>query len=160
MPDLRPYGFKTKLAEGEAHERFLDRYFTRSGFRILPATHDEQRQGIDRWFANCPRRLLMAVEYKADSTASKTGNAFVETVSVDVDHKPGWAYTSQADRLIYYIPPDGLIYIVPFEVLRRKLPRWITMYPGRVVANQGYNTHGILVDLAEFEAAANAVLTV
>src|SRR5690606_23251114 len=116
------YQFDAQHADGLAGEAFLDALFSR-WYRIRPASAAQQRRGIDRWFRTATRRL--AVEYKTDHTAARTGNAFVETVSVDTAHKPGWAYTSQADYLVYYIPPDGLVYVLRFAVLRRELARWV-----------------------------------
>ena len=100
------------------------------------------------------------VEYKTDYKAAETGNAFVETVSVDTAGKAGWAYSSEADYLIYFIPGDGLIYIIALEVLRRELPRWVREYPLRTAQNEGYATHGLLVPLDEFERSAEVVISV
>jgi hypothetical protein len=71
----------------------------------------------------------VAVEYKTDWTASRTGNAFVETVSVDQAGKSGWAYTSTATYLMSYIPGDNLLYILTFATLHQQLPRWLRTYP-------------------------------
>jgi len=151
------YQFDAQHADGLAGEAFLDALFSR-WYRIRPASAAQQRRGIDRWFRTATRRL--AVEYKTDHTAARTGNAFVETVSVDITHTLGWAYTSQADYLAYYIPPDGLVYIIRFDVLRSQLPRWERRYPVRRIANEGYHTQGLLVALREFEACAEAILSV
>ena len=34
---------------------------------------------------------------------------------MDTAGKAGWAYNSQADYLVYYIPGDGLIYVLALE---------------------------------------------
>ncbi len=154
---MKTYQFDAQLADGLEGEAFLDAVFRR-WYRITPATRAQQRQGINRWFRRDKRRL--SVEYKTDTTAARTGNAFVETVSVDITHTLGWAYTSQADYLAYYIPPDGLVYIIRFDVLRSQLPRWERRYPVRRIANEGYHTQGLLVALREFEACAEAILSV
>jgi hypothetical protein len=151
------YPFHTQQAQGEAGEAVLDRFFSR-WYRILPAGRAQQRRGIDRVFVAGQRRL--AVEYKSDSTAAKTGNAFVETVSVDTSRTPGWAYTSQADFLVYFIPPDGLVYVVQLATLRRALPGWLRRYPVRAIPNEGYHTHGVLVPLDEFERLAQRVYSI
>jgi len=151
------YQFDAQHADGLAGEAFLDALFSR-WYRIRPASAAQQHRGIDRWFRRDKRRL--SVEYKTDTTAARTGNAFVETVSVDITHTLGWAYTSQADYLAYYIPPDGLVYIIRFDVLRSQLPRWERRYPVRRIANEGYHTQGLLVALREFEACAEAILSV
>lgn len=152
------YRFDQQLAAGEQGEAYLDGFFM-AWFTIRRASRDEQRQGIDRWFEDATGRRL-SIEYKTDSTAARTGNAFIETVSVDTAHKPGWIHTSRADMLIYYIPPDGLIYALRFARLRRVLPRWEREYPKRSVQNDGYCTHGLLVPLYEFDELAEQVFSV
>ncbi len=139
------YQFDRQLADGEAGEAYLDAFFRRRGHTIRPATHDEQRSGIDR-FITAPDGREMAVEYKTDRLAGGTGNAFVETVSVDARGKMGWALTSQADYLIYYVP-ESAIYVLPFSSLRWALPGWMRDFPARAAQNNGYMTHGVLVPL-------------
>ena len=141
------YQFDAQHADGLAGEAFLDALFSR-WYRIRPASAAQQRRGIDRWFRTTTRRL--AVEYKTDHTAARTGNAFVETVSVDTAHKPGWAYTSQADYLVYYIPPDGLVYVLRFAVLRRELkPTGELEGPGRL------SRAGVVLDQARREVTVD-----
>lgn len=151
------YDFKKQLRSGQTHEHFLDEY-CRQWFEIREATYQEQRQGIDRGFTHKDNGALHTVEYKADTTASRTGNAFVETISVDTANKAGWAYTSKADWLLYYLPQDGLIYFWEFAKFRLHLPRWVRQFPTRAIPNKGYKTHGILVPLDEFEQHANKVI--
>lgn len=140
------YDFDRQLAEGEAGEAFLDEFFRRRGHTVRPATREEQRQGIDR-FIITPAGREMKVEYKTDHVAARTGNAFVETVSVDTAGKMGWALTSQADYLVYFIPGQ-MIVVLPLRSLRWALPGWMREYPVRTAANNGYTTHGLLVPLA------------
>jgi len=153
------YGFQDKLKEGQAGERFLDGYFER-WFNITPATATQQRRGIDRIFNDRTRDRTLRIEYKTDKTAARTHNAFVEVVSVDTENKPGWAYTSQADYLMYYIPGDDIVYVIRFDILREQLPRWADEYETRHVKNDGYNTIGIPVPLWEFEAISEAQVSV
>ena len=95
------------------------------------------------------------MEYKGDRTAVASGNAFIELTSVDKDGKPGWAYTSQARYLFYYLP--GLIlYVLTFEKLHNRLSAWIARYPQRSIPNRNYHTIGVLVPLVEFERHAIA----
>lgn len=152
------YRFDQQLEQGEQGEAFLDRYFAR-WFRILPATPDEQREWIDRWFYALRRPRSFAVEYKTDWTASRTGNAFIETVSVDTCDRAGWAYTSEADVLLYYLPGSATIYVLTLTALRYRLPFWAQLYPLREIPNDGYHTHGLLVPLTELEQSALRVLS-
>ncbi len=152
------YNFKTQLKAGQRSEAFLDTLLSRD-FQIKSASITQQRQGIDRILRHYQTGQIWKAEYKSDQTARTTGNAFVETVSVDSKLKLGWAITSEADLLFYYIPGDELVYIIRFDQLRAMLPQWLPKYPARSVANQGYSTHGILVPLAEFEKLAQDVIS-
>jgi hypothetical protein len=153
------YTFDEQKARGDAGELFLDQWFARE-YEVRPATPEEQRRGIDRLFMHLQTGKCLAIEYKTDYRAAQTGNAFVETVSVDTAGKVGWAHSSEAEYLIYYIPGDGLMYVLALEVLRRELPRWMREYPLRSAQNEGYATHGVLVPLAEFERHAEVVINV
>ena len=153
------YIFGTQKARGDAGELFLDRWFS-TEYEIQPAIREQQRRGIDRIFTHRRTGKRLSVEYKTDYRAAQTGNAFVETVSVDTAGKAGWAHSSVADYLIYYIPGDGLIYVISLEVLRRELSRWVHAYPHRAAQNEGYATHGVLVPLDEFERGAEVVINV
>ena len=114
---MTTHDFRTQLADGAKGEVFLDGLFGEQ-YDINTATQAEQRQGIDRWFTNRQTGERKAVEYKTDHRAFDTGNAFVETISVDTNGKRGWDYTSRADILIYYLPEGGLVYILPMAKLR------------------------------------------
>jgi hypothetical protein len=152
------YAFKTQLSKGERAEAELTKHFE-EWFVIREVSRAEQRAGIDRIFQPKDGGPVLKVEMKTDWTASKTGNAFVETISVDTTGKKGWAYTSQADVLLYYLPDDLLIYWMPFATLRFHLPRWC-QYPTRKITNSGYCTYGLLVPLAEFEKYADQVISI
>lgn len=153
------YDFRKQLAAGEQGEKLLDAFFERA-YVITPATDAEQRQGIDRHFVNRRTGAKLTVEYKSDNAAQKTHNAFVETVSVDARSKSGWAYTSKADWLAYYIPGDELVYLIRFERLRTRLATWASRYPVRHALNDGYKTYGLIVPLEEFEFIAEYVWSV
>lgn len=145
------YDMSTQLARGEEAERLLDRHFA-DRFEIRDATRQQQRQGIDRIFIRYTTLRPYQIEYKTDWAASRTGNAFIETVSVDTKNIPGWAYTSRSQWLIYYLPPQQRILILSFAKLRTLLPQWVRIHkPAPPIPNQGYNTRGILVPLTEFE---------
>jgi len=152
------YDFDTQLTAGEAAEHVLDNLFA-AKFEISVVDRASQRSGIDRVFTRRDGGHRLTIEYKTDWTASKTGNAFVETVSVDTASKAGWAYTSRADFLIYYLPDDRLIYVIQFSKLRRRLDRWNRQYRQKAIPNQGYNTVGLLVPLREFEQLATEVIS-
>ena len=146
------YTFKTQHGIGQSQERILDAHFRRE-YQVIHVPRNYQRQGIDRWFLSDDGGTV-TVEYKADYTAARTGNAFIETVSVDSRNVPGWAYSSQADVLVYFIPPTKIILSICFQHLREHLPQWLQQYPTRSIPNAGYNTIGLLVPLRKLEAIA------
>jgi hypothetical protein len=146
------YDFDRQLAEGRSGEEFLDRFFSARGHAVRPASADEQRQGIDR-VITAPDGRVMKVEYKTDFIAARTGNAFIETISVDARARMGWALTAQCDYLIYYIPAR-VIYVLPVRSLHWALPGWLRDYPQRQAPNHGYATHGVLVPLAALASYA------
>ena len=127
------YKFDEQLSKGQAAEKKLDSLFS--------DTYVIQEAEMEDW------------------RAAKTGNAFVETVSVDTQNKPGWAKSSQADYLVYYVPDDELVYVMKMKKMREHLNEWMSRYPERKIPNQGYSTIGVLVPLKEFEKHAEQVLT-
>lgn len=152
------YDFQKQLAKGEAAERQLDEHFGQ-WFDITPATDAEQRSGIDRWWDDRLVERRWSVEYRTDFVAHKTHNAFVETVSVE-GRRAGWAYTSQANWLVYYIPGGDydLAYLLDIASLRRNaLPTWEKRYPLKAVQNVGYVARGLLVPLHELEKYATQI---
>ena len=157
MTTTATYDFKEQLAEGQAYERRLDQHFSQFNIEIRPATMDEQREGIDRFFTHRKTGKVDAMEYKADSLAGRTGNAFIETVSVDTTNKPGWAVASKARYLVYLVTDPETIYLIDMRALHVALPVWKARYPVRQAQNFGYRTHGLLVPLLELERIAIAV---
>ena len=158
--ETQVYSFEEQKADGEAGERALDAHFSR-WFHIESANVWQQRRGVDRIFHDLRDERSWLVEYKTDHTASRTGNAFVETVSVRTRtrRKPGWAASSVADWLVYYLPEDGLAYLIRMWDLRQSLRRWAALYPSRSIPNDGYHTQGLLVPLHEFEELAQQVIS-
>lgn len=150
---MKSYDMRQQLKKGEAAERYLDSLFE-DEFAIRPATRQQQRQGIDRIFTRRSDGREYRIEYKADKTAARTGNAFVETVSVDTYSKPGWAYTCRSDYIFYYVVGDGPVYILKPADIKRRLDRWAAQYEKRRIPNSGYHTEGLLVPLEEFEKMA------
>jgi hypothetical protein len=144
-------------AAGMQGETFLDNLFSKK-FRIEQVSRDEQRQGIDRYFTGVTGNRF-GVEYKTDSRAASTGNAFVETVSVDTAGKAGWVYKSKSKYLVYYLPTVGIIYCIKLSVIREHLARWTRQYPTRPAHNRDYNTYGILVPLHEFKTLAEWIIS-
>lgn len=152
------FSFREQLAKGEEAERFLDGYFD-DRFKVLPVTREGQRKGIDRVFIDRQTHEHARVEYKTDWRAQATRNAFIETVSVDSQEKRGWAYTTQADLVFYYVPGEELVYVLQPAVIRQCLPAWQQRYRAAKARNEGYYTHGVLVPLHELERCAKEVIS-
>lgn len=153
---MSTYDFTTQLADGQRGESVLTDYFRELGYGVKPATAAEQRRGIDFWLTSAGGS--QSVEVKTDHTASRTHNAFIETVSVDAAGKPGWAYTCSADVLAYYVPGDGLAYLLKPAAIRAALPAWQRRFGTRAIPNDGYHTVGVAVPLAEVERIATAAV--
>lgn len=152
------YDFNGQLGKGQDAEKFLDAHFS-DKFTIRDVTMEEQRRGIDRFFERKEDGKTISVEYKADWKAQGTGNAFVETISVDKENKPGWALYSQADYLLYYIPGPEVIYVMKPCDVREKLEGWTKRYRKGKSPNKGYFTIGVLVPLMEFEKCSVQVIS-
>lgn len=152
-----------QLGKGEKGEQCLDRHFSKR-YDIDPVDGKQQRQGIDRIWTHKGDGREYTVEYKTDSRTAETGNVFIETMSVDTEEKLGWAYTSKAQLLVYYVPQcetayTGTAYIVEMTKIKKLLPKWSKAYKDRVVSvpngdenGVNYHTWGILVPLAVFES--------
>ena len=134
--------------EGEAR---LDDLF-RPWFAISPASDIEQRRGIDRWFVGRKTGWPRSVEYKTDYRTGQTGNVFIETSSVD-GKRAGWAQTSEAEWLVYYVAPHTA-YLARMAAVRDGLARWAARFPERRVYNDGYTSRGVIVPAWEFARCA------
>jgi len=158
------YDFQAQKARGTQAENLLDVEFA-VWFVIEPASDVDQRRGIDRYFTHRDSGIKLTVEYKTDWRATSSGNAFIElentAKTADAYTAPGWAYSSQADRIFYYCPGSGgeQVYVLSTKRLRAVLPGWLKRYPRRTVQNRRYETKGLLVPLAELEAIARQVVS-
>ena len=148
------FDFKQQLSKGAGGEDDVLKFFAGHGWAIEKTTMTNgQRNGID---ARMTRQghAPIALEIKTDERSWKTGNAFVETISVDTQNKAGWAYTSKADWLAYYLPQGLYFYLVRMSWLRSQLPLWQQQCRTVKVKNRGYCTHGLVVPLTAFEQEA------
>jgi len=129
-------------------------YLKRTGFDWLPATNEQQKNGIDGIVTCRKTNRQWSVEVKSDSRAAETGNIFVETVSVDVTGQPGWAYTSLAQVLFYYIPPLNIAYVAYMTKIKELVCGWESEFHSQPIPNSGYyedyQTTGLLIPLKEF----------
>lgn len=151
----KTYSFVEQYEKGKKAEAILDSYFSQ-WYLIYQVSREFEKRGIDRLFA---RKVVsddpitneyINVEYKTDSKTQDTGNVFIETDSVMELGKKGWAWTTEADILVYYAEPDT-IYIVRPSAIRDKVKAWERDYGRRPVRNKNYHSVGIPVPESEFE---------
>lgn len=149
------HDFAEKLAEGQAAEQRVALYLNKvHDLGLTRAGRVAQRRGIDYH-----DKAGRSFELKADSVADKTGNAFIETWSVNRE-KPGWLWTSQADWLLYYVPPTGLLMKVGLPLLRAHVFVFAGQYPERSAQNVRYRSHGLCMPLAELEKLAERRISI
>ena len=153
---MSAYGFNQQFQRGQVGEQALDRYFER-WYVIAPVTMTLQRRGIDRLFIPKNGGFGRCVEYKTDEVAARTGNAFIETVSVDIDNKAGWAHTTNAEIIVYYLPQLRALYMIDVCKLRLELPKWEARYPKKTAQNKDYLTHGVLVPLSVLRTVCSKI---
>lgn len=158
---VKPYDFEAQKARGIAGEHRLDAYFA-EWFHITEATDQQQRQGIDRIFWDKKSAELTLVEFKTDARANQTQHAFIEIETNGKGEGSGWAFTSAAAVLVYYIPGAGaeIAYWIRFNLLRRSLRDWLQRCRRVSVPNRTYNTVGLLVPLSEIERIADNAYSV
>lgn len=146
---LRSYSFDESLALGQSYEQALD-VFLKPLFSLTPAISAMQKRGVDRVAVSRKTKKEYWLEYKADTVAGRTGNAFLETMSVQSEkaEKLGWLYTSAADYIVYFVVDQAMLYWLSPAVLRRCLPEWQAQYKTKdTTTAQGWRTTGLIVPL-------------
>lgn len=152
---VQVYDFTTQLRLGEKGEAVIDSVLGRHGV-LQTVTMDEQRQGIDRIMLLTGGRTL-ALEYKTDYRAGATGNIFIE---LKVGTGLGWLYKTRSDRVVWYLPHLGEVWVVKTARLFDNLEFWQDTLPVRYVQNPTYQASGIAVPLAHIKALASMVTPV
>lgn len=154
--------FDESLAFGQYMENLLDDYFS-TWFLIEEVSMELQYLGIDRIFTKHSTGERFSVEYKADRRAHDTGNVFIETVSVQKGNtieKLGWALTSTAQRLVYFIPGPNRVYILDMVDIRDMLSKWGDTCKVATAENEGYVGKGLLVPITEIETHARGRMVI
>jgi hypothetical protein len=141
------YNFHDQLHKGVSGEQRLNLYFSK-WFDIKPPAH---RNGqTDRIFVSKIEKRRFHIQYKCDEHTKKTGNVFLETVSVDYNNTPGWLYTYDDElKLIYYAVPK-IIYFADMGVIKSHYIPIVNQYREVPVLNEEYITRGILVPIGDF----------
>ncbi|SRR5258708_7816749 len=147
------HDFKTSLDRVAPEEKRLDEYLMKKGWSVTYVNLIDQRRGIDRVIEK-PNEL-MTVEYKVDYRAAKTGNAYIETVSISKPFKFGWVHTCKADWILYTVIGDKstVLWLRP-EALLKNLPEWEKSYKTVRCQNRDYYGEGVLVSLSEIRKLA------
>lgn len=146
------HDWKVEYAKGLEGEAALDSFLQGLG-EMEEATREQQRAGIDRILTGHGGQQL-AIEYKTDYKGHKTGNCYIETLSVSVSNKKGWAYTSTADRILYLMADSGTVYCLEPDEVRKLIDQWIEKYRTVRVYNQNYYGEGVLVPVPVIQEAA------
>lgn len=144
------HDFKIDLREAEKCEQAIDRVFSQ-WYIVEPVPVPVNKIGIDRLWTHRIERVRYSVEYKTDWKTAETGNAFVETVSVDGSNKPGWGYTCSAQLLVYYVPQWAKAYLISTVAIKNNIAQWRASYKEKFAQNQGYKTGGLPVPWREFK---------
>lgn len=162
--DEKEYLFHQQNKVGQKGEAILDNFLKSLGFTLRLATRREQRSGIDRIMmypgGTGDDAVSFSLEYKTDEKAHKTGNAFLETISVERAGEAeilGWLWSCQADRILYYVVGWDAVYQCHPRVLRYYSEEWLEKYPLRRVKNKDYYTTGLLVPLKVIKEVAEVV---
>lgn len=141
------YRFGEQFRVGAIGAQMLDGYFSKL-YRLLPATMQEEENGIDRvGFKDDGSQVL--IEYKTDVKADFTGRAFIEVVAYahDRGQRDGWAQTSQADIIVYFLPFSNRLFLLRPRRLRARMALYEAQYERMHVKNPGWTTTGLLVPL-------------
>lgn len=154
---MKIHDFEESLAKVKPEEEKLDRYLEKLGYEIVLATITEEKRGIDRYITT--KGITLAVEYKCDSRAADTGNAFIEIVSNSRTDKPGWVHTTEADWVLYFIVKAEKPYVMWLRpsVIRSAMPAWSDKYRTALCQNPSYCSYGLLVPLDRLKIIAEKV---
>ncbi len=156
------HAFDKSFKAAKLYEAELDKHFGQF-FDITAASREQERLGIDRFFEHRRSGMRYSVEYKTDHATPETGNVFIETMSVDTAGKRGWAYTSTAQVLAYYVPEDGYVMRADMTAIKRAMPGWSgRSYREATAWNRGgngesYRTLGRLVPVEEFRRVCSGI---
>lgn len=153
------HDWDTRFDEGARGAAHLDKFLRSAGYKIRVATQQEEARGIDRFFTKSSGEKF-SVDYKTDSRAFTTKNAFIETISVDRPPPKlalGWAIKSLADYIYYYVPPLNEVCIVKTAEIRLQLPKWLASYSIKAAPNKGYKTLGVVVPYDIFRAQGRTI---
>ena len=151
--------FQNSKKIGDAGEAALDLFF-KERFQIEDVDMTQQKLGWDRIFTHLESGARASVEYKTDTQSHKTRNIFIETWSNKESGKKGWAYTTTAQWLYYYVLGDSEVYIVDVVQLKLYLNNWQKQFQKKGAKNPNYSSEGLLVPIEIFKSVCYEVIKV
>lgn len=164
---MREHSFQQSKVIGDLGEAQLAAHFSKK-FKIEDVNMELQKLGWDRIFTHRKTGARASVEFKTDTQASKTGNIFIESWSNRESSKRGWAFTSTAQWLYYYLPDISTVYICELTRLKIAVPQWEKKHKivkprnKKKATKKGpeeyYHSEGILVPVNEFEEICYEIL--
>lgn len=147
--------FTADDAVGRKGEQLLSKVFAAS-FEITHPSRDAI--GVDRLYRPRARPLIeFSIEHKLDRRTPGTRNVFIETISDAERHILGWALTSEAHYLFYFVPGLATLWVVRMSQIRDALEAW-RRHPEVPVRNRGWTTWGRLVPSHELHERAELCL--
>jgi hypothetical protein len=144
------HGFDERLADGQQGEEFVRQWLGRWGTVAMVTDMPTQRRGIDMYLLPHNGSEAITIEVKTDIRAKETGRAYIETASVvtpDGVQKMGWLYTSEADRLVYYIPGQEILVLHLGSIKLELVDNQWQKYMFATAENEGYRSQGLLMPL-------------
>lgn len=152
----QPYNFQAQGSIGKKGEQVFDNWLS-SKYQIVDVSHvlKYRTAGIDRLLIN-PSGYSLSVDYKFDKAASRTGNLFFETTSVDTKGIPGWGWSSQADYWFFLVPDDNIFIVKPsnFRLLVWEQKESLQK---KHIPNRGYCTIGFPVKIKDVKQISYSV---
>ncbi len=143
------HNFDDRLDSSKKYSKELDSVFSK-WYEVFSTPLVIDKIGIDRLWKEKEWKVFYSVEYKADEVTAKTQNAFIETVSVDTQNKPGWGYTCAAQILVYYVPQWHKAWLISPMTIKKHIEEWRKKYREVSAQNEGYKTIGIAVPWSVF----------
>ena len=161
----KKYDMKDQLEASRIRDEEIDKHFSDKWRISKELPRDHERLGYDRVWIHRETGRRWTVEYKHDTWTHKTGNVFIETESVEGEKK-GWAYTSCARVLVYYVVHGEYAFVVRMDEIERRLDVWETCYPKKSTTTydkktgKSYNTVGVCVPVFVFRAISEKVVPI
>ncbi len=156
------HDFRKQLAQGKKGEKELDEFFKKDYIIVPVELQDEKDKGIDRVFIDRKQADAFTVEYKTDFLTQYTNNIAVEIYSVlnNKTDKRGWAYTSKADYIFYYIFGKNEILVFEPKTMHEHLCDWERDYRHVFPNNGSYSSECVLVPVKVFLDCVDRIIQI